>query len=118
MSWNDTSDVAGNLSRLTRRYRVSAITILRQAYDLDKLDADTYWEFFLAERGKRAKKGTRGEFYNTFFARNSRVFASAVVSAVAAGSVSHIDAAKLLNIKGQTIGKVAAHLFGGPQPDG
>ena len=120
LSWNDTSNVAGNLRRLTRRYRVSGITILRQAFDLGKLDADVYWESFLAERGKRAAKktGGGGEFYNTFFARNSRTFASAVVSAIAVGRISHIDAAKLLNIKGQTIGKVAAQMFGGQQLDG
>lgn len=115
LSWNDKLNVTANLLTLTRRYRVSAIAILRQAYDLGKVDADIYWEFYLRERGKRAPKrtGRGGDFYNTFFARNSRTFTSAVVSAVAVGRISHIDAATLLNVKGQTIGKVAAQMFGG-----
>lgn len=116
-SWNDTSNLATNLQNLTRRYRVSSITVLRQALDLGKVDEDTYWDVFLSERNRRARKSKGGEFYNTFFARNSRTFTTAVVSAAVAGRVSRLDAAKLLNIKGQTIGKVATQLLGVQTPN-
>ena len=116
--WNDASSVAANFRDLTRLHRVSAVTILRQAYDLGKLDADAYWKLFLAERDRRARNGNGGEFCNTFFARNSRKFAAAVVTASTTDRISPIDAAKLLNVKGQTIARVATQLFGGQLGDG
>lgn len=127
LHWNDTDDVTTNLRGLTRRYRVSAITVLRQALNLEKLDEETYWMLFQAERDrrdriqaardKRARKGMGGEFYNTFLARNSRTFTSALIAATLAGRVSDLDAAKLLNVKGQTVRKIANHLSGGQPQD-
>lgn len=117
LDWNDSDDVAANIRALTRRYRVSAITVLRQALDFKELDEETYWTLFQAERDKRDRKGTGGEFYNTFFARNSRTFCATLIAAAVAGRVSDLDTAKLLNVKGQTIRRIAEHLFGGKPQD-
>ena len=116
--WRDDEEVSQNVQTLARRFRVSVLTVLRQALDLGRLGQETYRKLLSDELGRQTRRaeGQSGDFYNTFLARNSRLFCESVVAAVSTERVGRIDAARLLNVKAQTIGKLASRLFGDSRP--
>ena len=93
------------------------MVVLRQAYDLDLIPAEVYWEGYRQSVERAINAGTTaapgGNFYNTLTARNGTWFTSAVVSSVADGSLLHREAADLLNVHPKTLPGIAEHLFGG-----
>lgn len=110
----------GNIQALAARYRVSKFTVLRQAFDLGKLEQDTYWELYDLERERDLPKptGKGGDFYNSLLSRNSRIFTAALMVAIAEGRASQLDAANLLHLhKDETFQTLRAHLFGGQPPN-
>ena len=116
--WRQGDSAKGNSQRLATRNRVSRMVALRRAYDLKLISWEVYrpaYDLLVEEWKKRrvrerAKDG--GDFYPTFFARNSRTFTMALVAAVAEGQVLHLEAAKLLNVKVGTLGGVSERLLG------
>jgi len=112
--WQNADAIEENLQRLAARYRVSAFVVLRQAYDLKRIDGETYWTNYDALLGKTTKpQGGGGNFYATLFARNSKTMTTAIVRALAEGKILHRDAARLLNVKVSTLAGISRHVFEG-----
>ena len=116
--WDQVGDTSeASLRFLTRHYQVSSMVVLRQAYDLDLIPAEVYWEGYWQSVERSINAGTAaapgGNFYYTLTARNGIWFTSAVVSGVADGSLLHREAADLLNVHPKTLPGIAEHLFGG-----
>jgi len=112
--WNDELSVQHNINAVTARYRASRLAAMRRARDLDKISDDQYRAYFgrYSNGAAQAPDSDGGSFYATFFVRNSRLFASSVVSAVSEGRLPYREAAGLLNIRVQTLGGVARELYG------
>ena len=114
---NGTVAVEQNLAGLASIYKVSRMVILRQAYDLDLVDAEEYQhqygKLITSARGPELPAESGGNFHHTLIARNGERFTSAVVSSVAEGSLLYREAAHLLNVQVQTLPAVADHIFGG-----
>ena len=116
--WRRADSPQENSTRLARRNRVSRMVALRQAYDLKLISRDTYWAAYdelvreWKKRRVRERASDGGDFYPTFFARNSRTFTMALVAAVAEGQVLHLEAARLLNVKAGTLGGVSERMRG------
>ncbi|UCA48533.1 ImmA/IrrE family metallo-endopeptidase [Streptomyces sp. WA6-1-16] len=103
-------DYTGNLTvaeleRLSRRYRVSTLVVLKRLYDAHFLRWDDYQERYSVELSRikaimKASEGTPGgDFYNTHPLRLSRQFARAVISDTYEGGTAFRDAYHLLGTK-------------------
>lgn len=111
-AWGDSKSLDANVGDLARRYKVSAIVVLRRAYDLNKIQADVYrmkYQELLSESIK-ARQGT-GTFYPTFLARNSTTFTTTLMVAAAEGRVSPKETAMLLNVRLGTLRSVEKHVL-------
>jgi Zn-dependent peptidase ImmA (M78 family)/transcriptional regulator with XRE-family HTH domain len=103
---------------LSRSFRVSVPVILRRALELNHLGQNEFFNLWnihkartkAAENTRKEEESGGGNFYNTFFARNSRKLSQAVVSVVRAGQMGTLEAARLLNVHTTTIPKLAARL--------
>ena len=113
--WQNGLSVERNLASLSPIYKVSRMVILRQAYDLDLVDAEEYQlqygRLVASARGSEPTAEPGGNFYYTLIARNGAKFTSAVLSSVAEGSLLYREAAHLLSVQVQTLSAVADHLF-------
>ena len=116
IAWQDAASVEVNLAAVTARYRASNLAAMRRARDLGKITDHAYWDYYeqhaYYSRPGAAPRSPGGTFYPTFFVRNSRLFSSTVVTAVAEGRLPYRDAAGLLNVKVQTLSGMANELFG------
>ncbi len=103
--WKDHDDIDQNLERLTPRYKVSTFVVLRRAYELGKVPDELYRSKYRELRLKSTGGGEDpgGDFWKTFFARNSRNFTTKVMVAAAEDKVSPKEAAKLLNVRISTL---------------
>lgn len=109
--WNDGERLEANLDRLARVFRVSRFVLLRQAFDLDKVDQDLYWAHYdelLSQSGRGSDD--RGNFYNNLLAKSSTRLTEALLSSLAHGGVSYRDAARLLNVKVGQLDKIRDNL--------
>jgi Zn-dependent peptidase ImmA (M78 family)/DNA-binding XRE family transcriptional regulator len=117
--WNDQTDIAWNLSSLSRRYRVSMLVVLRRAYDLMKIPQDEYrslYAMFYSRRSRTRDDGQSsggGNFYTQLITKNSRAFTSTVITALEEGRVLHRDAARLLGVHFGRLEDIYNHLTGG-----
>lgn len=110
--WDDTAEIHTNLNRLSPVYRVSRFVLLRQAYDLNKISQETYWEYYDELMSQSGKGGgdEGGNFYNNLLAKSSTRLTAALLSSLAHGAVSYRDAAQLLNIKVGQLDKLRERL--------
>ena len=116
--WQRYNSLENNIQRLSQHFRVSAAVILRRAFDLNVITSDEFFANYReelknqAERIENRKKtGTSGgDFYSTFFARNSTTLSSTIVAATFEGRLPYRDAANLLNVKVKTLEKIAEKL--------
>ncbi len=115
-NWQNGNAIEDNLYALVRRYRVSSIVILRRAFDLGKINRKVFFEAYDAELKKQKPPGgsqpenQSGNFYNTFFSRHSRLFATLVISEAFEGKLLFRDAARLLNVKVKTLEGISSEL--------
>ena len=93
-------------ARLTRKYKVSTLVILRRLLDarwLSRADFATAWA---AERARLRRLAERdsggGNFYATTLTRVSRRFASALVESTLEGQTLYRDAFRMLGVKKTT----------------
>jgi len=101
------SDEAAEVERLARHYKVSRLVILRRMLAADLIGRGKYralYGQFLEQYAPGNSQGSRdaaggGDFYKTFFARNGREFAWAVVASTLAGETSYTEMTSLLGIK-------------------
>jgi Zn-dependent peptidase ImmA (M78 family)/DNA-binding XRE family transcriptional regulator len=112
-TWLRGGPIETNLQAITHRFRVSSLVALRQAHDLNLLNVGDFWaayDRFMKHQKTEETKGEGGEFYNTFFARSSRNLTSALAEALAEGRVTYREAARLLNVRVNTLEGISAHL--------
>ena len=116
LEWDGHLSVDENLYRLGRKYRVSSLVILRRAFELGKINRDDYVDAYETEvkkfRNRETKKlkSAGGDFYLTLWARNSRRLTTAIISATLEDRLRYPDAAKMLNVRVQTLEKIASKL--------
>ena len=114
-----------DLQHLASRYKVSKVVVLRRLRTANLIGARRYFDLFLEEReefaSRRAARDARrqrnrgGNFYSTFFQRNGRRFAGAVVASTLEGRTTYDEMSRLLGISTiETFEKVAGSM-GFPQ---
>ena len=90
------------VARLTRRYKVSSLVILRRLLDAGWLKQSQFDGAWVAERARlRAlaeKNGGGGDFYRTTLSRVSRRFARALVESTLEGQTLYRDAFRMLGV--------------------
>lgn len=110
--------LAEQLQKLARRFRVSTLVILRRLHDGGYLDGDGFERSFRAEHARAVEMTEQGSgadggnFYNTQPARVSRTFARALISSTLVGETPHRDAFHLLGIKKHSTFENLAHHLG------
>jgi Zn-dependent peptidase ImmA (M78 family)/DNA-binding XRE family transcriptional regulator len=118
-AWKTTSgDNNHKTDRLTTMFRVSNPVILRRALERNHLSQAEFFRLWNSYR-QRAKELEKmreeepgdGNFYNTFFARNSFKLSQAIVSFARAGRMGTLEAARLLNVHTSTLPKLAERLM-------
>ena len=90
------------VARLTRRYKVSSLVILRRLLDAGWLTRTAFEAAWAAERGRlRAiaeRNGGGGDFYRTTLSRVSRRFARALVESTLEVQTLYRDAFRMLGV--------------------
>lgn len=112
--WKPGIALDDHIKPLTRYFRVSAIVVLRQAYDLGLIERPefrTQYDILIASGRRIGSSG--GNFYNTLVSRSSRMMTTALMAALAEGRVHRTEAARLLNVKVKTLGGIAEHVLEG-----
>ena len=119
--WQRTSgDVESRVDSLARRFKVSVPVILRRTLEHGEISLKEFFAFLKAHqyrsqeleriRQEQEDGSSGGNFYNTFFARNSRRFSRAITTAVQSGELSRLEAARLLGVKTATIPKLTERI--------
>ena len=115
-TWSEKLTVDQNVRKLVHIYRVSKYVVVRQAYELDRINKSAYFEYLDQHKNLwRPKEDDSdddggGNFYLTFAVRNSRTLIAGVVRALGENRISFRDASTLLSIKIATLKKVADRL--------
>jgi Zn-dependent peptidase ImmA (M78 family)/transcriptional regulator with XRE-family HTH domain len=98
----DDETVEQAMGRLTRRYKVSSLVILRRLLDAGWLDRAAFDMAWTAERARlraiAAKNTGGGDFYRTTLSRVSRRFARALVESTLEGQTLYRDAFRMLGV--------------------
>jgi Zn-dependent peptidase ImmA (M78 family) len=116
--WNEASAVDQNpAEKVARRFRVSALAALIRAKELHLLSEARAIPLIESERQRFEQlpaktKSSGGDFYATFFARNSERLSGSLLAATKEGRVLYRDAARLLGVKVSTIDKLVEKLSG------
>jgi len=113
MRWDQTRTSTSNLQNLAAHYRVSRFVVLRRAYEADRITYTEFQQFydeFITDYHEPTGEG--GNFYNLFLARNGATLTHALITAAVEGQIARLDAARLLNVRVETIEKARRELFG------
>jgi Zn-dependent peptidase ImmA (M78 family) len=98
----DDETVERAVGRLTRRYKVSSLVMLRRLLDVGWLNRAAFDLAWTAERTRlRAiadRGGGGGDFYRTTLSRVSRRFARALVESTLEGRTLYRDAFRMLGV--------------------
>ncbi len=104
-------DLSSALKRLTRRFKVSTLIILRRIHDagdLTRAEFHAAYEAELAQLKPIPLSGSGGNFYRTQVARVGKRFAKALVGSTLGGRTLYRDAFRLLCVsKTSTFQKLA-----------
>lgn len=94
-------DLAVELQRLARVYKVSTLVVLRRVFDAGYMPWDAFQKAFRHElvRVLEIRPEAGGNFYNTQPVRTSKRFAKAVISSTLEGQTLYRDAFSLLGFK-------------------
>jgi Zn-dependent peptidase ImmA (M78 family)/transcriptional regulator with XRE-family HTH domain len=114
-TWREQQTIDQNVQRLTAIYRVSRYVVARQVYELDKITRSQYIDYLdkhpsLWKPKDDVDEDTGGNFYPTFFARNSTTLVAGIVRALGENRISYRDASTLLKVKVATLKKIADRL--------
>ena len=105
--WSYSFSIEKNLQNLSRKFKVSALAVLRRAYDLNLIDYPEYQyivKTIYDQIKKKSQKTGRGIAF--IFTRNSVRFTYAVLEEVASGRTGYIEAARLLKVSWQTVARL------------
>lgn len=115
LRWNDHTSVDRNIQDLAAYYRVSGFVVLRRAFELGQCGRDVFeskYEELLTRTTKTSTvKREGGDFKVNLLSRNSTIFTTAVVAALAEGRVLASEAATLLNLNTLTLKRIGASLL-------
>ena len=93
------SALGPELTRLSKRFKVSTLVVLRRIHDVGGLDEKGFWEAYHAELQRLnslPKPDGGGDFYLTTAARVSKRFARALIANTLEGQTLHRDAFRML----------------------
>jgi Zn-dependent peptidase ImmA (M78 family) len=95
------ADLAEELERLARTYKVSTLVVLRRVLDAGLITWPDYQAAFEHQLEMMAESGgaSGGNFYNTTPVRTSKTFARAIVVDTLEGGTLHRDAFHLLGVR-------------------
>lgn len=112
--YRETDDLAGEVARLARCYKVSTLVILRRIHDAGHLTENELWTAYREERERiqAIPRGSGGNFYWTQAARVSKRFATALVSSTLEGQTLHRDAFRLLGFSKLSTFRELGHRLG------
>ena len=101
IAFDPAAELAAELDRLARFFKVSTLVILRRVHDAGGLTQEEFWAAFRAElaRLQSFSSAGGGNFYHTLGARASKRFARAVVVSAVEGRSSFTEAFRLLGFK-------------------
>lgn len=97
-----------NIDELSRIFKVSRLVIARRALDLKKTSLDFYKK--IEEESKKQAATSGGNPYYTIPVRNSKRFTHALVVSAMSGHTMIREAARLLNIKPNTLMELGRRL--------
>ena len=111
--WRKTEAPCHQIRRMSRHFKVSSFVILLRSFEIGLINEDVRrdcWDALASEIGERRSKGSGGDFYASFFARNSLSFTRTVISAAIEGNITYRAAAQLLKTNLRTMDKAAKRL--------
>ncbi len=113
LRWNSYITLDQNIQALATYYKVSAFVVLRRAYELGQCSQPIFESKYEELRTRITSKrvSTGGDFNRNVLSRNSAVFTTAVVAALAEGRVLASEAASLLNLKTLTLKRIGTTLL-------
>ena len=99
--YRDDIDLAEELGRLARRFKVSTLVILRSLHDLGALDRETLWQAYREqlERMRPRRESDSGNYYLTQAVRLSRRFARALIVDTFEGQTGFAEATRLVGTR-------------------
>ncbi|WP_243038718.1 ImmA/IrrE family metallo-endopeptidase [Dyella sedimenti] len=97
--WDETHSI----DAMARYFRISRVATARRLFDLNKINRDQYLEVARLAVDVRKDEGGGGDPWATIPARNSRRFTKVIVGEAMNGNTMLRDAARLLNIKPDTV---------------
>lgn len=109
-TWVEVNKTKDPFNRLARHFKVSTLVTARRALDLGLINKKRFFDFYddyLVQEKKRAKKSSGGDFYATQGTRLGKRFSQAVVQAVSSGRLAYSDAFRLTGLHGKTFARFA-----------
>jgi Zn-dependent peptidase ImmA (M78 family) len=96
--YHKSNQLAEEIKRLARIFKVSTLVILRRIHDAGGLSKEQFWKAYYEEleRLLRITPGKGGDFYLSLPARVSKRFARALVASTLEGHTLYRDAFRLL----------------------
>jgi len=98
MSWQKDCNYYDEISRLSKKYKVSNVVVARRAHDAGFISAQRYNSVFGIEVNRK-RKSSRGNYYINEQYQNSKRFSVALLRDAREGRTLLHDAMKLLGIK-------------------
>ncbi|TXL02570.1 hypothetical protein BMR09_16610 [Methylococcaceae bacterium CS3] len=105
-SWNETK--MPDFTQLSKYFNVSQLVIARRAFDLGKINWQTYQD--IAEKSKARKAAGGGDAYRNYPIRNSKRFTKTIVTQAMSGHTMLREVASLLNVKPDTVMELSKRL--------
>lgn len=98
-------EIADEIQRLARRFKVSTLVVLRRLFDAGLMDQTKLWTEYRREVDRLSqidRSSGGGDFYRTLGARIGKRFARAVLSSTLEGQTLFQDAFRMLGVKKST----------------
>ena len=97
--WQQNSDPIVEVRRIAEQWKVSAVVVLRRAWDAGYISDAAYRELYPLFAGTPAKSaGGGGNYYASAAARAGKRFVAAVVERAFAGDMTYTEAFRLLDV--------------------
>ena len=109
--WPRQAGVAEAIELLASRYRVSTTMILRRAFELKLISADSFYQHLAIEKRKLLEyrdKGQGGNFDASFAARNGRLLIESLFGSVVEGQTLYREAAAILEVTTGTLTRLVS----------
>ena len=103
-AYQPNTPLTDEIQRLAKRFKVSALVVLRRLFDAGFLEEETLWQNYRQESERiadldRGGSSGGGNFYRTLEVRNGKRFARAVIASTLEGQTLFQDAFRMLRVK-------------------